>query len=409
MIPRTLQIAWRNLGRNKKRTGLALLAIAVGQFALLATNGLMRGYGDNIQSAITGPMIGHVQIHDPNWREERALDLDMEDVNALMSKVASDSHVTSVSARIYSPVLAAPQEEAYIAMVVGLQSDVESQDYGLLSGLDTPMEPGKVLVGYRLAKKMQIEPGREIALIGQSIDGFMANALYEVQAIVRCPADFINQSGVVMTLADAQLLLGMSDSAHEIVIRIGPSDSATEVSGELSQLPEASGLEVLPWEQLVPELVTVIKSSQFTGYFVLVLVFVAAIAGIANTLMMSTFERMREFGMLLSLGCRPRRIVALIMCEACLVAVLGLVVGTLLGSTFVASTSHSGIDMGAWGDSQSGDMGFKGLAIPLLIYPRLETQDIWMGFIAIIITSLLASIWPTWIAARLEPMEALRA
>ena len=57
---RTLQIAWRNLGRSKKRTGLALLAIAVGQFALLATSGLMHGYADNIQAAITGPMIGHV-------------------------------------------------------------------------------------------------------------------------------------------------------------------------------------------------------------------------------------------------------------------------------------------------------------------------------------------------------------
>jgi len=52
----TLKIGWRNLGRNKKRTGLALLAIGVGQFALLATNGLMRGYADNIRLAITGPI-----------------------------------------------------------------------------------------------------------------------------------------------------------------------------------------------------------------------------------------------------------------------------------------------------------------------------------------------------------------
>ena len=63
----TLKIGWRNLGRSKKRTGLALLAIGVGQFALLASNGLMRGYADNIRLAITGPMIGHAQVHAPKW------------------------------------------------------------------------------------------------------------------------------------------------------------------------------------------------------------------------------------------------------------------------------------------------------------------------------------------------------
>ena len=81
----TFKIGWRNLGRNKKRTALALLAIGVGQFALLASNGLMRGYADNIRLAITGPMIGHVQVHAPKWRDERALDLYMDHLADIMA------------------------------------------------------------------------------------------------------------------------------------------------------------------------------------------------------------------------------------------------------------------------------------------------------------------------------------
>ena len=200
----TLKIAWRNLGRSKKRTGLALLAIAVGQLALLATSGLMHGYSDNIQSAITGPMIGHIQIHDPNWREKRALDLMIEDVNSLLAVLAADPQVTSASARIYSPVLVAPQEEAFVAMIVGLQPEVEAEDYGLLSGLDSPLESGKVLIGHRLARKMKVTPGAEIAVIGQSVDGYIADALFHIQDIIRCPADMINLSGIVMRLDDAR-------------------------------------------------------------------------------------------------------------------------------------------------------------------------------------------------------------
>ncbi len=405
---RTLQIAWRNLGRSKKRTGLALLAIAVGQFALLATSGLMHGYADNIQAAITGPMIGHVQIHDPNWRDERALDLMLQDVNALLQTVAAYPQVESVAARIYSPVLVAPQQEAFVAMIVGVEPEVESREYGLLSGLDTPLEPGKVLIGYRLARKMQVEPGQEIAVIGQSVDGFMANALYRIQDVIRCPADMVNLSGIVMSLADAQTFLAMPDSAHEIVVRTGPMVDSQGLADALTQAPQLAGTEILAWQQLVPELVIVIKSADFTAYFVLVLVFIAALAGIANTLMMSTFERTHEFGMLLSLGCRPGRIALMIVMEALLIALLGILLGTILGYAFVAVTEESGIDMASRGDSEADDLAFKGLALPLNVYPRLEPGDSLRGVVAILLTSLIASIWPTWVAARLEPMEAMR-
>jgi ABC-type lipoprotein release transport system permease subunit len=75
----------------------------------------------------------------------------------------------------------------------------------------------------------------------------------------------------------------------------------------------------------------------------------------------------------------------------------------------VGVTQTHGIDMASWGGDQANDMGFQGLNLPLTIVPRLQGDDVVLGLIAILITSLLASIWPTWMAAHLEPMEALRA
>ena len=141
----TLKIAWRNLGRNARRTALAVLAIAVGQFALLAADGLMRGYADNIRLAITGPMIGHVQAHAVGWRKERAIDLFIEHAEDIVSRIQADPEVMNAAARIYAPVLLAPEQDAFVAMVVGLQIDVESQQWGLLSGMTEPLQEGKVL------------------------------------------------------------------------------------------------------------------------------------------------------------------------------------------------------------------------------------------------------------------------
>ena len=410
MPMRTAQIAWRNLGRSKKRTALALLAIAVAQFALLATDGLMRGYSDNIRLAITGPMVGHVQAHHPNWRRQRALDLAIDEVDRIVSTIHEDPDVGDVSARIYAPVLVAPEEDAFVATVVGLSVDSESNPYGVLSGLKHPLEKGKVLIGYRLARKVDAKPGQEIAVVGQAADGSLANDLYIVQDIIKCPADIINQSGIVMSLQDAQRLFVMPNQANEIVIRAKTSGKSRDITKRLSQKPLFATIEVLPWQEIVPELVLILKMSDYVGYFALVIVFVAAIAGIANTLMMSTFERMHEFGMLLALGTRPMRIVRLIVCEAIFIGILGVAIGTILGYGFVAGTAERGIDMASWGgEGQVEDMAYQGLNLPLHIYPRLEPVDSLVGLIAVIITSMAASVWPAWIAGRLEPVEAMRA
>jgi ABC-type lipoprotein release transport system permease subunit len=405
----TLQISWRNIGRNKKRTALALLAIAVGQFALLATNGLMRGYADNIRLAITGPMIGHVQIHPQDWRKERALDIFMSDVNEITKEIQTDQAVESVAARIYAPVLVAPKQDAFIATVVGVQVEPESRPYGMLSGMDEPLEEGKVLIGHRLAKKINAEPGQEIAIVGQAADGSLANDLYIVQDIIKCPVDIVNQTGVVMSLYDAQQLFVMPDQAHEITIHTKTSGQAEALAKRLSQMPILKNYEVLGWQKIVPELVMILKMSDYVGYFVVIVVFIAAIAGIANTLMMSTFERFHEFGMLLALGSRPYRIIKMIIFEAALIGLLGVLIGSFLGYAFMVVTSDSGIDMASWGgDGQVEDMAYMGLNLPLHVYPRLERSDFVLGLIAVMFTSLVASIWPAWIAGRLEPMEAMR-
>lgn len=405
----TWRIAWRNLGRNKRRTFLALLAIAVGQFALLATNGLMHGYADNIRLAITGPMIGHVQIHEPDWREERAMDLTIRDVDKVLEVVRADDEVKNAGARIYAPVLAAPERDAFGAVVLGVEVDVESTEYGLLSGLDQPLRQGEVLIGNRLARRMKAKPGQEIAIIGQAVDGSIANDLYTIKDIVSSPADIVNQSGVVMRLDDAQQLFYMPGEAHEIVIRAKTSGISGELTHRLAEQPALRGLEVADWKTIVPELVLVVEMADYMGYFVLILVFIAAIAGIANTFMMATFERIHEFGMLLALGTRPVRLVSLILVEATLLGILGVIVGTMLGGVFVAITHQTGIDMASWGGPEASDIAYQGLNLPLEIHPRLTIVDPLVGLVAVIITALTAAAWPASLAARLEPMEAMRA
>lgn len=412
MLSSTLRIAWRNLGRNRRRTALALAAIAVAQVAVLAMDGLMNGWVDTMLESLTGPMMGHAQIHDPDWREERAPDLVIDDVDETLAAVRALPDVQDAYARIYAPALVARDIDGHGVVVVGVDVDAETGDGGMLEGLPAEGIPGdhEVLVGSTLARDVGIEIGDELALLGSAADGSMANDLVTVSGILQTPIDTVNRTGVVMRMETAQAIFAMPDQAHEINVRgTGGADGAEALAASLRDLDAVAGLEVLPWRELAPELAGFLDIGAIYGVVVLFIVFIAAAAGVANTMLMATFERRRELGMLLSLGTTPGRLVRVVLTEAVILGLLGVLLGSVLGGLLVFYQGQVGIDPTTWGnDGQGTDVAVYGLNFSGAIYPHLSAADYLPGFIGVTLVSILAALWPAWITARLEPMEAMR-
>ena len=415
----TVKIAWRNLGRNRNRTLLAMAAIALGQLTLVTVNCMMAGMFDEMLRTITGPLIGHVQIHHGEWREERAVDLFIDKLAQVKSEVARTPAVATISARIYAPVLVASGEktdepaDAETGMVVGLDVDAETREGGILASL-TPSEwpgPGTVVVGKILARKLGITAGQRVAVIGQDADGFPASDLFEVKAVIHSMTDVVNRLGVVMAMTDAGTLLAMPDQAHEIVVQGRDVRDAEKLAAAIAALPALAGMEVLPWREAAPELVTLIDMKDWMDIIFLLILFVAAAAGIANTMTMSAFERRHEFGMLLALGSSPGRIVRMVLVESIILGLAGVAIGSVLGSAIVLITGQTGIDYSAITSVNADDIdfAFKGLNISYVMHPKFEWRHVLFGVVAVTITSIWASVWPAALAARLEPVEAMRS
>ncbi len=409
--PTTLRIAWRNLGRNRKRSLLALGAIAVGQLAFLAVAAMLNGYSDTYLESLTGPFVGHIQVHAQEWRDERSIDLVLEDIDTKLDEIRDDESVANASARIYAPVLAAQTEDGFMGMVVGIGPDAESHASGLLpEGLPAgALGDGSVLVGHGFARQHDIVPGMELALVGQDVYGSIASGLYTVADTLDSPVDMVNTLGIVMSLEDARELLAMGNSAHEIIIHVHDSDKVDATVAGLRELPPLEGTEILPWREIVPQLVLMVGLMDGMLAIILGVVFIAAAAGIANTMLMATFERTHEFGMLLSLGCGPGRLAGMVALEAVILGLLGVAVGTALGLGFYAATVQTGIDYAALGGVESYQAAFQGLRLSTEVTPSLRPEDVLSGVIAVFLTSLVSVIWPIVRITRLEPMEAIRS
>jgi putative ABC transport system permease protein len=405
----TARMAWRNLWRNPRRTALAVAAIGLSLALVLVYDGVLRAYADWMRATMTGPLLGHVQAHAPEWRKDRAMDRTLRGAAATVQAARRAPGVASASGRVYAPALAALGEEGFAVLVLGLEPGPESRPTGLLAGVAAPPSGKRVLMGKALAQAMGVGPGDVVALVGQGADGSLANDLFTVGGLVSTSVDFVNRQAVLMELPVAQELFAMPDEAHEIVVHGTDAARARALADEVASLPELAGAEVLDWERLAPEMLALVRVVEVAWVFVLVLVFVAAAAGVANTMLMSTFERTHEIGMLLALGTRPARIVSLVAAEALVLGAVGVLAGVALGGGIVEIAHRVGFDFQALTGRGPRELSFAGLRWSLVLYPRLAAVDVLRGAGAVLVTALLAAAWPASRAARLEPSKALRS
>jgi ABC-type lipoprotein release transport system permease subunit len=404
----TLRIAWRNLWRNRRRTALALAAIGLSVALVLIYDSILRAYGDWMTEVITGPMLGHAQAHAAGWRKDRSMDRTLRGVSAALAALRRDPQVERATPRVYAPALAARGEEGFAVLVMGLDPAAESGPMGLLAGAPEPPRGRRALLGKPLAELMGVRVGDEVAIVGQGADGSMANDLFTVAGLVNTPVDLVNRQGVLVGLVEAQELFAMPDEAHEIVVRGRDPARSRELAAHVASLPELRGAEVLDWRALSPEMVSLLDYVQMAWVIVLVLILVAAAAGVANTMLMATYERTHELGMLLALGAGPWRIVRLILCEAVALGLTGALLGTIVGVGLVAATHRTGVDWSALTGTGPKELSFGGLRWSLVLYPTLAAADVLRAAAAVVATSLVASAWPAARAARLQPSRALR-
>jgi ABC-type lipoprotein release transport system permease subunit len=354
-------------------------------------------------------MLGHVQAHAPEWRRDRLMERTLRDVNATLAELRRDPEEASATARVYAPALAARAEEGFAVVVIGIDSAAESGPARLLTDSAEPLRAQEALIGRPLAELMNVRAGDEVAVVGQGVDGSLANDLFTVKGVVTTSVDLVNRQGILIDLSAAQELFAMTNEAHELVIHARRPEMASALSHRIAGATGFAGAEVLDWRTLAPEMVTLVRITDLAGLLVLLLVFIAAAAGVANTMLMATFERTREFGMLLALGTHPARLMRLVVAESIALGVVGAVAGSLIGVALVVITHHTGIDYSWLAGGGPSELSFAGLRFSLRFYPTLGVVDVARAIAAVCVTSLLAAAWPALRASRLQPVQALRS
>lgn len=400
-------IAYRDLGRNRRRTVLTMIAVALGLAILILMSGFIGGVMDGSLRDSIRLQTGHVQLRATSYEIEKMSlqwqDL-IQDSSALVAQAETLDAVQDATPVLWASGILSTLQETSGVQVTGIMPDGQFHQpirEGMVAGqyLD-PDARGEILISKRLADIMGIGVGQRVSLAVGNDEGQPEEGIFTVRGLFYTGIAGYDERTVFMTLSQAQAFTGAGDRASAIVIMLHNSDDAAAVAAAL----QSPGITALTWEDMnaiLRELAQTGMSFYYILYGIVILV-VAVI--IANTLLMAVFERIREIGILAALGMKRRQIMGMFLLEATSLALIGILFGILLGSAAVGYLSRVGIYIGE-------DVSAIAANIPMsaTMYTEFVPGDMVALSIAMLVIIVLVSLYPAWFAARLEPVKALHS
>jgi ABC-type lipoprotein release transport system permease subunit len=350
---------------------------------------------------------GHLQIRDDTYEIEKmsllSRDL-LQDSDALVSEIEAVSGVQSAAPVLWtSGVLSTVRESTGLAITGIDPADAFHAPVrdGMVEGnYLTADSRGQILIGKRLANLMELDVGQRVSLTMGGADGQVREDVFTIAGLFDTGILSYDQNTVIMPLAQTQAFSGTGNRASSVIIMLDNQEQAAAIAASL----QAPGIQVLTWQDLNELLLTLMDQAGAFYYVLYIIVILIVAVLIANTLLMSVFERTREMGILASLGMKGRQIMIMVLFEAVILALIGVVVGLVLGGLLTTYMSNVGIQFSA--DAMG---AVEGLALGSRMYPKFATTDAISLSILMFFMVSLVSIYPAWYAARLEPVKALHA
>jgi ABC-type lipoprotein release transport system permease subunit len=395
-------MAFRDLGRNRRRSFFSALALAIGLALLLLMASVINGEMRSSMSTSVNLQSGHLQVRVKSYSEDKT-SLDWKDLienpAAVAAQVAALQPVKVATPRLFASGIVNAGDQALGVRIIGVDpASAANAPYrdGLVSGqFVTADDREGLVIGQALADKLNLKAGDAISLLVNTSSGEVDTQNFTVRGIYTTHTSSYDQTMVLMPLAKAQAITRTENHASTIFVLLNDRDQTAAVVAAL----QSGQYEIKTWEQMNDLMIQTEQMSNAYMFLLYLIVLGITATVIVNTLIMSVFERTREIGILSAIGMKGYRIMAMFFAESSLLAVGGIVMGLALGGLMVAYATQYGFYIG--------NVGTTGIMLGDTIYAYPNPKDFVNLTLMAFIVTLLAALYPALLAANMEPVEAL--
>jgi len=399
-----LTLAWRNLWRNHRRTIIMLAAISIGAWAMIFMTALMRGMVNDMIREGVRSLPGHVQVHNPAYRDDPSVNNLVSMSDAELSEAFASADINRFAARVRVPAIISSERESRGVTLIGVDPLQELSITAIGSeiaeghGLGSVDDNG-VVIGRKLADKLDTEIGKRIVLMSQDPDNEVADRGYRVVGLFEANLEAQEEAFAFAGKETVQKMLGIGDGVSEVAVVGDDYRNVDILLADVRRLMNAED-EVLPWQEMDAYLGSMLAVMDGFVLVWIVVIFLALSFGLVNTLVMAVFERVREIGLMLALGMRPSSILMQIIFESALLLIIGLAIGNALAMASVIPLKD-GIDISIVAE------GMEMFGASSILYPEMQMSDVVLANVVVLVLGFFASLSPAWRASRYEPVEAI--
>jgi ABC-type lipoprotein release transport system permease subunit len=400
-----LRISWRNLWRNRRRTAITLAAISLNTMILITTYSLMDGLLGQTARNATQLATGEAQLHAPGYLLDHSLYTTLNHPRTILTRLRE--HSIGAAPRIYGYGLVSLGTKSAGALFWGVEPAMEQANFKLAGHVAegaflSPTPHKELVLGKKLARSLNVQVGSEIVVLVQATDGSMGNDIYTVKGILKAVGEGIDRNAAIVHQDDFRQLFAMPEGIHEIAVNTNGGMPLATLTEILSQL--APNAEVKTWRQILPTLSDMIEISGASMSLFGSIFFIAAGLGVMNTMLMATYERAHEFGLLKALGASPWRIVRDVTVEALLLACTATLFGVVLGLAASYALQEVGLDT----SKLTGEFHIAGVVFDPVWRAALSVKAVVQPVIIMWLVCVLAALYPAAMSARLDPVKSMQ-
>lgn len=350
---------------------------------------------------------GYIQVQDYRFDDESSLDNSFYYDEELRDKVLNaDGRIDKIVPRIETFMLAANDVSTRGAVVLGIDPDKEHEFNEIRNILAEGrfFESGEqsVVLGQGMANRLQLSVGDTLALMGQGRFGMSASGLFEITGIVDHPIRDFNNQVVYLPLDTAQELLSADDHVTSVLITLQNERHTDPVAASLKSELDGGELVVYTWPELMPEILELMEMDLAVPRLLTVVLYIVIGFGFFGTVLTMTMERLKEFGVLLSIGLKRLGLASILFLETLLFSLMGVLFG--LGFAWSILKLIDPINLSGEAAQAVIDLGFDPV-IPMSFAPdQFYTQGFYVFIIAMIVF-----LFPLIKISRLNILEAARS
>jgi len=398
------KIAFRNVLRNRRRSAITLLVIVFGSIGLILFGGYKAHTFRSLRESTIRTRLGHLQIYGRGFATAEAkkpLEIGLDNSDAIRRAIERDPRVKMTAAQITLMGLISngDKSETFIATAVEPANDRAMRGHRLLEGTEIPdNEPDAVILGRGLATSMHAKPGDYLTLMTTTSTGSLNATDVRVAGIFTMGVKEYDDRAIKMPLVAAQRLL-QTKKVERLIVMLKETEQTAAVRADLTTLFARNGwaLEMKEWSELATFYHQVVMLYNGIFGFLGIVVFAIVIFSVANTILMSVFERTREIGTLMAIGTTRGRIWEMFLSEGFVIGILGAIFGVAGGALTATIINHGRVMLPP-------PPGYTvGYPLEILLQPSILIT----AAIIAVVTSTLSSIVPALKASRMRIVDAL--